>query len=343
MRRGKSDKPPLTNRGVISSVRTERQGVVERISTSVDWLTATTQKASGGEGWKAHFLLSQEEPIQDTKFFGFDCRRDAAGQTFGQRARDGRFIYILSGMAANRFWRQIAPRASSVTRFDVAVDCYLREPREQVKHSARVVLSSAYETNRKYARFHGRSGGYGRASTGDTLYVGSRQSTAYGRLYDKGLQTKTCEPGRWIRYEIEYKGGGAFQAQTEALKTPPDLLGEWIESTVYKWFKGRDVVPLFVPNSDALPFHVRSFLRVSSNEKKLMWLSSQVKPTVEYLWSQGFGFDVLDALGLTGEMYDGWAKLAQASEMSKMSLQPQSKPGPGTTKQVNGGSKNDSF
>ena len=158
MRRGKSDKPPLTNRGVISSVRTERQGVVERISTSVDWLTATTQKASGGEGWKAHFLLSQEEPIQDTKFFGFDCRRDAAGQTFGQRARDGRFIYILSGMAANRFWRQIAPRASSVTRFDVAVDCYLREPREQVKHSARVVLSSAYETNRKYARFHGTRG-----------------------------------------------------------------------------------------------------------------------------------------------------------------------------------------
>jgi len=48
--------------------------------------------------------------------------------------------------------------------------------------------------------------GWGKA--GKTLYLGSRESECYGRIYDKAAQQK-IEDQHWIRVEFEYKGDKA--------------------------------------------------------------------------------------------------------------------------------------
>lgn len=41
---------------------------------------------------------------------------------------------------------------------------------------------------------------------GETLYLGSRASERFVRFYDKGLETKTCQRGEWVRWEASFKG-----------------------------------------------------------------------------------------------------------------------------------------
>lgn len=40
---------------------------------------------------------------------------------------------------------------------------------------------------------------------GSTFYMGTRQSEAYGRLYEKGKQLPEQERPDWVRWEVEYK------------------------------------------------------------------------------------------------------------------------------------------
>ncbi len=294
-------KPPPTNRGVRFGKPLIKNPKGLRQQASVDWVTATTTKAKAGEAWRSFFHKNHTGKVSPTKFFGFQCDRDENGLTYGQRPSDGRFIVILAGATAGDFWREIVPVACKVTRLDLAVDLYAEKPIDAVKNAARLVMSKAYETNRKYTVFGSMAGGSKRRSSGDTLYIGSRQSAAYGRLYDKGLQTKMSKPGKWFRYEIEYKDYAASQAAKAAWDVGTEGLSKWIRKAVYDWFEKRDVVPVFLPDRDVPSFHVRSFVRATTLEKKLLWLSCQVRPTVKYLIENGLRDEAIEALGLVGE------------------------------------------
>lgn len=63
-------------------------------------------------------------------------------------------------------------------------------------------------------------------STGETLYVGSRTSEKYLRVYDKAAQTETA--GDWTRIELECKGetarGVAGHLQQEGWARIPDII-----------------------------------------------------------------------------------------------------------------------
>lgn len=61
------------------------------------------------------------------------------------------------------------------------------------------------------------------APNGRTLYIGSRQSTAYLRLYEKGKQLGESD-STWVRVELEVKPDGA-QRETAATASADDLWG----------------------------------------------------------------------------------------------------------------------
>lgn len=269
----------------------------KKSEASVDWITVTATTRKKGNALLDIYSRYKRGRTQNTKFFGFECLRDENGLTWGQRPRDGRYIYIAAGGIARETWRKVVPVAAKVTRLDLACDVWLDVPRDQVRQSSRLVLSPSLDALTKYVFITGAKG-KGRKSTGETLYVGARTSLQYGRFYDKGLQQGTAEKGKWLRYEVEYKQAAALQVAKQALCLSAGQLGEWISCTVYGWFVDRYVVPAFEPKTDTPGLIVRTQMKQTTDEKKLAWLSAQVRPTLTYLFEQGLGDRALGALGL---------------------------------------------
>lgn len=267
------------------------------VSGIVDWLTVTSKTREGGFALQSLFLKHKTGRVTQTKLFGFECTRDTANLTYGIRAKDARHIFIAAGEAARKTWRAAVPVASKVTRLDLACDVWLKDPRDQVKESSRLVLSPAYEGQCNYTMVTGMKGN-SKGRKGDTLYVGSRQSAQFGRFYDKGLQQGSAPQGKWLRYEIEYKDKAAGQVAKAACVLNPGQLGEFIKVGVYDWFLKRAIVPAFLPETDTPGFQVRAEMKQTTAEKKLAWLNSQVRPTVEYLVEMGFRDQVVNSLGL---------------------------------------------
>jgi len=301
----KPTKPPGTNRGVKKSVKVVKaHRLVGKQSSTIDWLTVTTTKMVSGYGWYSYFRDNAAGKVSSTNFFGFDCVRDEDGLVVGQRQSDGRYIAILQGSRAAEAWQTMYSKTCNVSRVDLACDVWLDESLDVVGKLARKVLNPKYETIFSFRHIAGKAGGEGRPSTGETLYCGSRSSDAYGRVYDKGKQTKTAEAGRWFRYEVEYKDNAARQIVEVANKQDSEQLGAWVNTQVYAWFVSRGIKPVFGKLTAVKEFRVRAFIRRTTDDKKVAWLRSQVKPTVEYLFEMGLGERAIDALGLGPVLMD---------------------------------------
>lgn len=96
-------------------------------------------------------------------------------------------------------WAILASRMKwNITRLDLAIDDFTGRFTPDGLHSE---MSKARTHAKKVMLLKG---------DGDTLYVGSRTSTKYLRVYDKARQTDT--PGQWVRVEIELKGDAAQNA-----------------------------------------------------------------------------------------------------------------------------------
>lgn len=66
-------------------------------------------------------------------------------------------------------------------------------------------------------------GDWDRAKDGRTYYIGARSSTAYLRIYEKGIQMKTDH--RWVRVEFEFKPHKEFRKRAAALSPEAMMCG----------------------------------------------------------------------------------------------------------------------
>jgi len=288
-----------------------------QVSGVVDWITVTSATRAGGHALQSLYRKHRLGSGKQARFFGFDGERDERGMIYGRRETDGRHIFIAPGEAATETWKQAVPVATKVTRLDLACDVWLKEARDQVVQSSRVVLSPVHEAANSYSLITGtkaRSGG----KKGDTLYVGSRTSGQFGRFYDKGLQKNTAPQGKWLRYEVEYKAIAAIQVASSAVHLTGGQLGEFVKTSVHDWFLARSVVPVFSPATDTPGFTVRSSMKQTTAKKKLAWLHSQVRPTVDFLFELGLGDDAMHSLGLelAYERESGYSTLRRANVRS---------------------------
>lgn len=291
-----------------------------RLESCIDWITVTTKYARSGKVLYDLYVAHKEGDSHPAKFFGFECVRDENGLTWGKRMGDGCFILIAPGETAAAIWRKCVSVKAKVTRIDLACDVWLEIPRDQVRQSARVPMSPALDTRISSRLITGISG-HGRSRIGDTLYLGHRSSTQYGRMYDKGLQQKSAPPGKWTRYEVEYTGQAALQIAAAAHEMHTSEFGSWIRATVYDWYLERSVVPLFDRETDRPGTRVRMQMKQTSVKRKLVWLQAQVKPTVQYLFEQGLRDEALAALGveLVKIDTDGYSVLSDGIQPVKKS------------------------
>lgn len=155
----------------------------------------------------------------------------------------------------------------SITRLDLAKDVQgiaisldkIYQAMERGEHSG---------TARKFAQIHSLNGG-------NTIYVGSRQSEKFIRIYDKASESG-LQGQLWIRYELETKGMVA-RALANLLCKDGNFVGAFDEITRhmvdlqyirdYRLFYPVESVPVGIPKQE----------KQSDREK---WIESQVMPAV---------------------------------------------------------------
>jgi hypothetical protein len=110
-------------------------------------------------------------------------------------------------------------------------------------------------------------------TSGVTLYIGSRSSEAFLRIYDKAVETGTV--GDWIRVECEYKGSKAQEivnvlasSENWEIEIVSRLLGQADFPTYSNWMKALAEHPIETPRAK------------DTTANTLKWLIKIVAPTL---------------------------------------------------------------
>jgi DNA relaxase NicK len=263
----------------------------------VDWLTMTTDKDKVGVSWydmyvkyRAKMLLEleKEQPFNNGYYAGLGI----AHMRWGYSENIG-YILIISGSDAERMWQRLQPVNYRVTRLDLCVDFVLENPSAEAGTAYQKLIFQESTGNRRYSLFVNNAGGA-------TCYIGSRHSQQFGRLYDKGIQAKTHKCGLRWRAEVEYKKPLSGMIAKALAEEKTEERGGVIIDTVASWFSERGV-PLKNVATDNRQLVASVEARITTAEKKMAWLRSQVRPTVVQLVEAGYGKKVLECLMLDAD------------------------------------------
>jgi DNA relaxase NicK len=138
---------------------------------------------------------------------------------------------------------------------------------------------------------------------GDTLYLGSRSSALFTRIYDKEREQLTDEGYKSsLRYECECKERLAFDTYQRCIATGYSSAS--CVAVLVGLLLGRGIHALGVGGSSVV-VTAPSQLPISTVENSLTWLEKQVSPTVRRLVREGYEEEVLHALGLERFIDDG--------------------------------------
>lgn len=133
---------------------------------------------------------------------------------------------------------------------------------------------------------------------GDTLNLGSRKSSIYGRIYNKGAQSGEARYEGMVRYEVEFKKQMArdvFERYAGSVATG-ELSSSIVVAAYQRW--GVTIPQL----QDVVGVALTSTKRTSDSARKLRWLAEQVRPAVSALIEEGYGEAVLTSLGFGSTM-----------------------------------------
>lgn len=262
--------------------------------TGIDWLTMTSSNERVGQMWRYLYTnykaARKREGDQEKNFHnGFYGGVRIASMSFGYSEVIG-YIVVVSGSDAQRLFSRLQPAKHRVTRLDICADFLFEEPKGVAEE---LYLGLTHHNENKQRKFTILKNSQG----GATFYLGSRQSAQFGRVYDKGQQAGTEAPGKLWRAEVEYKKPLAGSVARALAEKSAEDRQKIICDTVCDWFgnRGAELFPA-IEYPKALRIAVEQ--RVTTADRKLAWLRTQVSPSIENLISAGYGKSVLNVLGL---------------------------------------------
>lgn len=267
----------------------------------VDYLTATftagERKALGVLKWAGTIQREQEQlgnVTRPARFRGYDCWQ--TGPLLWGGRTDGTLIRI-SGPYADTYANRYPELLTHATRIDLQVTLLwgerAREALRQVINAASLENAARPETQRFNLEYY--SGEQGP----QTVYLGSRTTEHFGRVYDKWQQSQDEYYEGCLRYEVETKGDIARRVGYE-LYACPYATNYQAGPFVQEWYRRRGVE---VPAGFPQPFWElpRIVPRETDLIRKVNWLMTQVRPTVKALSSKVSGELLQYALGLSDE------------------------------------------
>lgn len=265
----------------------------------IDWLTATYPLDAGIEtnvsiAKAIRDELNHRRELVERKNWAW---QGYTGESFNGICRgvrhDGRIVKV-SGERAHGVIKRLPKDGMKCTRLDLAVTLWFTQDdpsRARREHVKAMGYREEKHKGRPYKiRLEDGTG------DGDTLYIGSRSSASYGRLYDKGRETLQQEFATAWRWEVEFKEEAAAHIGIVLARYNYSPIN--IAATVQKWFDGRGVsLPLDVGGVQAIEAPKEK--HTSDDERRLTWLTTHVQPTVQRLIDTVGRDAVLLALGLS--------------------------------------------
>jgi hypothetical protein len=261
-------------------------------SFGVDWLTATAHR----KGDNQSFYELGKDLISDNAKLGNDVSTWKGQGYHGTKCsgvrvglRHDTWIVQLSSDDAREQWKQVAALSDNVSRIDLQVtyeferaqkDFFIEEHRRAVEgkagkgRTANVTLITS-------------------TLSGDSIYLGQRSSDVYARCYDKGRESREAEAFKLIRHEIELK-------REVAKRTVKRLLASDNADTLCRGLVSRHFDQKHLRTSGEIYAHrenARACIK-TDNSRRLRWLHSAVRPSVQVLLEAGEVEAVLKSLGL---------------------------------------------
>jgi Replication initiation factor len=153
-----------------------------------------------------------------------------------------------------------------VTRCDVAIDLFGPDAFVRTERIAHAIAADSGLQLRKIASPLDRS-------AGETVYIGSRSSALFARIYEKGKAERTVygdhatdELDSWVRCELEVKPQKDMKAQAATM--PPEAFWGCSEWTA------RLAQEAFAMSPEPVPFHPR---RTASDDRAWSFMAAQYR------------------------------------------------------------------
>lgn len=268
----------------------------EVIEAGIDYIAMTMPlDDNDGVKWSTtaqsviDLLISHGNVPRVGQFRGYDgvwC----GGAFYGQRD-DGQYIHV-AGSWSSRVWGQLHDDRAHYSRFDLQVTARFEKDTPTLAKDLYEVAKAANDARalRQRRRIHLHQSDDG----GSTLYIGSRKSEHFCRLYNKAAQSGDDFYAKCWRYEIELHNDAATAAARyiyQGNRSQPRATA----STVWHYYQERGIQPPWTRESEENAVLPRQAPR-SDIDRKLAWLREQVGPTVELLLRELPAKIVLEAL-----------------------------------------------
>lgn len=268
---------------------TERTGGVDWFRYRVDELRSVRAAREAAEGIQAEDVqrASKRKPW---KFNGYE---GWATESLRYGLRGGKLLWETSGLTAHSTWTRMPLSGGTAMRVDLQTTLRLSQSRMGF---GKLCLPLA-ATTPPYLLPRGLpvwvksgAGGWWHGQ------VAHRTNPSHMRLYDKGGESRTAEPGKLWRLELEAKYGHAealCREKGEEMRSP-----EWCANyAVSQWLSAGCYWP--VPADAVAGLRVRAPDMPPSTAGALaIWLTRTVKPVIPRLLTVFTVAEVLSMLGL---------------------------------------------
>jgi hypothetical protein len=276
--------------------------MIERVTSGVDWLTATLPiEANASADWYGRALRylqyvgKQGYEIKNRTMLGYEGL--SCGNCF-VGAREADYMCQWTGFHADDGFDAVYRPDLHISRIDVEVTVQMEPMDTNIGRKAYSDAKAANELlpatrRRKLFIIIGSDGG-------DTFYLGSPSSDQRGRIYNKEVQSEDPLYTRCWRYEVVFRNNHATSIAGHIYPHIRDKAGI-CSDIVAKWLQNRGCDTSWHNNTEALPLPLVRTLPTDI-ERKVHWLDTQVRPTVRALCDLGFRDIVLASLGLSEQI-----------------------------------------
>jgi DNA relaxase NicK len=263
----------------------------KQVYTGIDYVRVTALDHEPVAAWEAIVLpeyMREERAGRKPHFRWMLGYYGRVGEHCFVGKNEGGAMIQLSGALAWSRWYDATSHSPRTTRLDLQVTWpTAEEPGEYIREM--------YAAGQLHKGNNGRPASLQLLDTPEgakMLTIGSRQSELYGRMYDKFRESKMPEYKSCVRWELEVKGEQAYDLSAYMREHRSEA--GTTRAIVKQFFEKRGMTP-FWDTYEALE-GVPPVKRSKTDETKLAWLATQVRPSLQTLTEHGRIFEVVRAL-----------------------------------------------
>lgn len=271
------------------------------IESQPDYLTVSAHGTDAATNLQLWALLRTHEQrelgnrLQRFRLEGYEGQHCGAVE-WGRRDESAVLVRLI-GDAADKHLSEALSLSDTCTRVDLAVTVRHTPSDPHVGANTYFMAEQFHLANPRSALpWQVRD-----ADGGTTTYVGARGSANMLRVYNKEAECRAQGDasgeeryrGCW-RFELEVKAGQALPV-AQAVDAMTDRAA-YCQAYVHQWMKAHGLEPAW--SNDTARVLIPGFRRRSDADSKLRHLTRNVRPTIEWLVSEGYADAMRRALGL---------------------------------------------